>query len=101
MKTLIAGAMLIALPLPAVAFDAPASPLPGVHCVPYAQAVQDIVAAGGYVLGTSPAPYTRNGMMLYFTEQNVVLAAGVAGANTCVFMPAAVAGHLGFDNREL
>lgn len=102
MKSLIAGAALLcALTLPAVAFEVPASPLPGVKCVPYRLAVAQIEDAGGEVLGEEPVPFTRNGTALYFTTQHVVMAAGVAGVHTCVFLPATVLGHLGFDPSVL
>ena len=102
MKTLIAGAALLcALTLPALAVEMPASPLPGIKCVPYRQAVAQIEDAGGEILGERPAPFTRNGTALYFTAQRVVLAAGVAGTDICVFLPAAVIGHLGFDPAVL
>jgi hypothetical protein len=102
MKTLISGAaMLCAMSLPALALAAPASPLPGVKCVPYQQAIAQIEDAGGEILGERPTPFTRNGTALYFTTQRVVMAAGVAGVHTCVFLPAAALGHLGFDPAVL
>ncbi len=102
MKSLIAGATLLcALSLPAVAVAAPASPLPGGVCVPYQQAVAEIEDAGGEILGERAVPFTRNGTALYFTARRVVLAAGVAGAHTCIFLPATMLGHLGFDPAVL
>ena len=102
MKSLIAGATLLcALSLPAVAVAAPASPLPGGVCVPYQQAVAEIEDAGGEILGERAVPFTRNGTALYFTARRVVLAAGVAGAHTCIFLLATMLGHLGFDPAVL
>ena len=102
MKSLIAGAALLcALSLAAAAHAAPASPLPGIVCVPYQQAVAEIEDAGGEILGEQAVPFTRNGTALYFTAQHLVLAAGVAGVHTCVFLPATMLGHLGFDPAVL
>lgn len=102
MKTLIAGAALLcALGLPAFAVGAPAPSVPGGVCVPYRQAVAQIEDAGGEILGERPVPFTRNGTALYFTTQRAVMAAGVAGGHTCVFLPATVLGRLGFDPAVL
>lgn len=100
MKILIAGAMLCALSLPALAHD-PHTPLPGIHCVPYGQAVGQIEDAGGRILGELPAPFTRHGTTLYFVSKRLLLSAGVAAAKACVYLPAAVVGPLAFDPQEL
>lgn len=100
MKTLIAGAMLLALSVPIPAHDL-TSPLPSADCVPYNQALARIKDAGGRVLGETASPFTRNGTTLYLISGKHLLSAGVAGGHGCIYLPAAVVGNLAFDPAEL
>ena len=101
MKILLAGAMLLALNFPALAADAQMPFSRAQKCVPYAEAMQSIDAAGGHVLGTFEAPFTRNGHVIYYEYAGVVAVTGVAHNPDCIYMPPALVGNLGFNPHEL
>ena len=96
MRTLIAGAILLALIFPALA----AGPMPysaATQCVPYAQAMKTIDQAGGHVLSQGKAEFSRNAELLTYEYHGVVAITGVARNRTCVYMPPAIVGRFNQD----
>ena len=92
----IAGAMLLALTLPALA----AGPMPysaATECVPYAEAMHTIDNAGGHVLSQTKAEFSRNAELLTYEYHGVVAITGVARNRTCVYMPPAIVGRFNQD----
>lgn len=92
----IAGAMLLALTLPALAV----SPMPSsatTQCVPYADAMRSIDRAGGHVLSQTKAQFSRNAELLTYEYRGLVAITGVARNRTCVYMPPGIVGRFNQD----